>query len=640
MRRLFLFILLIWVHYSFAQKDTLDYTITNWNLDQYQNKIELSVDTFLDGFQTYIPIYRQDYSQAYNGNMGQAHQSNNFRNRKQNSFFFFTPYYAYLFLPENAKFYNTKQQYTQLRYYTNFSKHNSLQNLDLLHTQNITPYLNLGFQYRLIGADGEYKAQKSRNHFFRAFASYEQKKYTAHLVYNYNKFNSFLNGGIVSDTLLDNPYNKSSDRKTIPVFLEQSKNTMLGRNLNLKQHYKIFESLPTDSIDSLSIENTYSILIGHELNWNYNKRIYSNEGSPGFYQQFFQDTNAISGSLAIDSTGYMNFNNRFFITLPEDSTKPYLPTITFAYQNTQEFFHSYRNTQSNMNHIVSLYLTHFNNKKWLWYIDANYTFAGAFKTDYSFTGKIQKFLGKNQQQHIYFKSSLSQQNPNVFSQNYASNFYKWENSFKATKTSVFDLVYTNEKLKLQIGIQETFLKNYIYFASKQDSVWEDKQIVGYDWIAGYPFQETKNFDVLSIYMKHRLDYKAFHMLNAVTYQKTSNDSVLHIPEFTYYNSTYFQMRFFKRVLTVQVGFDLRYNTAYYIDGFMPATGLYYNQYQKKAGYYPYVDFFVNMKLKRALIFFKLDHFNNGFSGTNYYTVLNHPMNPRIFRFGLSWRFYN
>ena len=130
------------------------------------------------------------------------------------------------------------------------------------------------------------------------------------------------------------------------------------------------------------------------------------------------------------------------------------------------------------------------------------------------------------------------------------------------------------------------------------------------------------------------------MRNSATYQKISNDSVLHLPDLTFYNSSYFQMRFFKRVLTMQIGFDLRYNSAYLIDGFMPATGLYYNQYEKEYGDYPYFDFFINVKLKRARLFFKWDHINQGLSGNQYYTVLNHPMNPRGFRFGLSWRFWN
>ena len=91
---------------------------------------------------------------------------------------------------------------------------------------------------------------------------------------------------------------------------------------------------------------------------------------------------------------------------------------------------------------------------------------------------------------------------------------------------------------------------------------------------------------------------------------------------------------------MQVGFDFRYNTGYYANGFNPATGLFYNQYEKELGYYPYFDAFVNIKWKRARIFVKYEHINKGLNGNQYYTVIDHPMNPRMLRYGLSWRFWN
>jgi len=625
---------------SFAQKDTLDYTINRWTVDEYQNKIYTPIDTNLDGFQIYIPIYFRDFSQAYNGNAGQAYQNNYYLNRKEHSFYFFKPYYDYLFLDENAKFYNTKQQYTKLHYYTNFTKKNNLQNVDLMHNQNITPFLNIGFQYRLLGADGEYKAQKSSNHFFRAFAAYDYKNYEAHLVYNYNKFNSYLNGGVTSDTLLDNPNTNNPDTKTIPVYLDNSKNSILGRNLNLKHNYKFYSKTVIDSLDTTNITKARAIFkIGHNLDWNYNKRLYSNEGSSGFYKESFIDTSALSGGLVTDSTGYTNFSNTFFITFLDDSINNSLPEISIAYTNTQEFFHSYNNTKNYTQHIAKLLLRNPIYNKWYWDFGAEYTFAGGNKGDFNLNGTILKFFGRNKQHHIRFQPSFSQTSPNIFTQSYSSHFYKWDKTFDKFALTTFDFAYHHDKLKLEVGVKQAYLDNYVYFASKQDSVHNGSQ-VSYETIAGYPFQETSTFGILSFYLNHRLDWGPFHMKNSVTYQKISNDSTLHIPEITYYNSTYFQMHFFKHVLMVQVGFDLRYNSAYLIDGFMPATGLYYNQYQKEFGDYPYFDFFINMKLKRARIFLKMDHINKGLNGNQYYTVLNHPMNPRVFRFGLSWIFWN
>ena len=651
----FLFIILFSLTLSsFSQKDTLDYTIYKWGVDEYHNKNMNPIDTFLEGAQIYIPVYFNNISQAYNGNAGQASQSTIFLERQEEAFYFLTPYSSYLFTPSNAKFYNTHQAYTVLNYVTNFSTRNNLQNLDLFHTQNILPNLNVGFQYRLLGANGEYKAQKASNHFFRAFTSYEHKNYEAFLVYNYNKFNSYLNGGLTSDTILDNPQNPTSKTDLFPVHLEDSKNSILGRNLNLKHNYIINKRLPLISIDSLqtlkSIDSTITEMpvvyaplykIGHELDWNYNKRIYTNEGSPNYYQEFFQDTSAILGAFAYDSTGYSNFNNTFFIRLLDDTLNNKLPSITIAYQNSQEFFHSYENNQYYMHHSAKFQLDNSVYDRWYWNFNTKYTFAGGNKGDLIINGNVQKFFGKDKQHSIRFSPSYSKTCTNIFTQSFSSNFYKWNNpSFKKFALSTLELAYKNDRLKLEIGIKQSYLDNFIYFASKQDSVMETDTTKSYEWVKGYPFQETSTFGLLTVFLNHKLDFGALHMINSVVYQQNGNDSVLHIPDFSYYNSTYFQMRFFKRVLTVQIGFDLRFTSSYYIDGFIPATGLYYNQYEKQYGNYPYVDFFVNAKLKRARLFIKLEHVNKGLSGNQYYTVYKHPMNPRVFRFGLSWRFYN
>ena len=294
-----------------------------------------------------------------------------------------------------------------------------------------------------------------------------------------------------------------------------------------------------------------------------------------------------------------------------------------------------------MHHTAKIQLSNPVFNKWYWNFSADYTFLGGNKGDFDINGSVKKFFGRNNQHHISFDPSFSHTSPNIFTQFYSSNYYKWDNPFedKFALTQI-NVSYKNDKYKFELGVKQAYLDNYVYFASKKDSVWSNGGYNSVDWINGYPFQEESTFGILSFYINHRLDWGPFHMRNSATYQKISNDSVLHLPDLTFYNSTYFQMRFFKRVLTMQIGFDLRYNSAYLIDGFMPATGLYYNQYEKEYGDYPYFDFFINVKLKRARMFFKWDHINQGLSGNQYYTVLNHPMNPRGFRFGLSWRFWN
>jgi len=73
---------------------------------------------------------------------------------------------------------------------------------------------------------------------------------------------------------------------------------------------------------------------------------------------------------------------------------------------------------------------------------------------------------------------------------------------------------------------------------------------------------------------------------------------------------------------------------------MPATGRFFRQNQTLTGDYPYVNAFLNIKLKRTRIFLMFDHINYGFNGYNYFMVPSNPMNIRMFKYGLAWTFYD
>jgi hypothetical protein len=68
--------------------------------------------------------------------------------------------------------------------------------------------------------------------------------------------------------------------------------------------------------------------------------------------------------------------------------------------------------------------------------------------------------------------------------------------------------------------------------------------------------------------------------------------------------------------------------------------MFYRQNDVEIGNYPKVDAFLKMKLKRARLFIKFEHANFGLTGSDYYVGIYQPMAPRVFRFGVSWSFYD
>ena len=60
----------------------------------------------------------------------------------------------------------------------------------------------------------------------------------------------------------------------------------------------------------------------------------------------------------------------------------------------------------------------------------------------------------------------------------------------------------------------------------------------------------------------------------------------------------------------------------------------------KAANYPYLDAFVNIRIKRARLFLKLEHANSYFMGYNYFMIPHYPMADMALKFGVSWKFYD
>jgi len=95
-------------------------------------------------------------------------------------------------------------------------------------------------------------------------------------------------------------------------------------------------------------------------------------------------------------------------------------------------------------------------------------------------------------------------------------------------------------------------------------------------------------------------------------------------------------------LGFQLGAEGIYYSSYKASSYMPATGSYYLQNELETGNYPYVNAFINLKLKRTRFFLSFEHVNQGlgFMSDNYRYVPGYQMPVRMFKYGIAWTFYN
>ena len=248
---------------------------------------------------------------------------------------------------------------------------------------------------------------------------------------------------------------------------------------------------------------------------------------------------------------------------------------------------------------------------------------GYNKGDHSSTGILKYNYNKDtlDAEYIGIRADYFKQSPTWFDQQYSSNNFFWNYTFDPTYTGKAGLFYNYKTLNLAVNYFQ--IRNYIYY----DNYARPKQFNNY-------------IELLQLVLKKDFKWKKWEIDNKILYQKTFGANVIRLPELMSKHSLYFNHAFFKKALISQIGVDLAFNNKYYADEYMPATSQFYIQNKKQIGNYPYIDLFLNAKIKRANIFVKLQHATEGLLDKTYYSTPHYPLQGRAIKFGVCWKFYD
>ena len=226
------------------------------------------------------------------------------------------------------------------------------------------------------------------------------------------------------------------------------------------------------------------------------------------------------------------------------------------------------------------------------------------------------------------RASVSNTLPSFYMRHYHSKHFYWDNDNmdKEFRTRIEgELNIDRWKTHLKAGVEN--IKNYTYF---------NQQAV--------PEQFGGNIQVVSATLAQDFRLGILHLDNEVTWQKSSNSTVLPLPTLSLYHNLYLDFKLAKKVLSVQLGADVRYFTKYYAPAYMPATGQFHLQSSKdqvEIGAYPIVNVYANLHLKRTRFFVMMYHVNDGLiNRPNSFYAPHYPINPRLLKFGVSWNFYD
>lgn len=597
-------------------KVSSDSTRINYFFDHSFNNNEAPypvTDTSLTGIQQYNPVYKKFHYHL--GNLGLAHHS-----------FFFTPktslgfdygmhnFDLYQFNSKQIKYFNTRKPYTELNLVLGSKKE---QYFRLIHAQNISQNWNFGFNVDRIRSEGFYQKQATNTTGLVLHTNYLSKTKKYGILANgvFNKLILQENGGIQQDFYLE-----SFDRvSSIPVNLQSAQNIRQGKSFFIKQYYNLgIQDSILGKNDSLYIKN-YLIKGGFSHSVSYEDKAFlyqDNNPQGGMYTNILIDS-----SKTLDSTNYAIIENEISWS---NYNQPVLYSVSAKHQliKTSQINRDSIYTDAAFDNIILSTEIKNGNKLNYWNVNANYILSGINSGDYLLKGSFNKFFPQNMGS-MAVEGVLQKRSPDFILKNYYSNHFEWNYDF--SKTGIFSgkLEYEISKIALKTGASLSEITNYIYF----DAYARPKQL-------------PEQLEVFAGWVHKDFKIKNWHINNILIYQKTSGTNVIRVPGIISKNSLFYGNNLFKKALYMQIGIDVLYFSDYLANSYMPATSQFYLQNEKKTGNYPYVDFFINLQIKRARIFFKSDHINAGLSGGNYYMVPHYPMPGRALKFGVSWMFYD
>lgn len=592
-----------------------------------------------------------EVSDAYctTGNLGAEGENMIWLERKPRSDFFFRDAMrAWLPDLEGMKFYNTRIPMTLLSYNTGGGKENSQDRLKGVFSGNINRRAQIGALFDYLYSKGSYQNQNTNHLVWGLNGSYMGDRFEFQGFYNHYNLLNKENGGITNDDYILDPEKvqagmTSIDPKSIPVNLNAAHSRLVGGELYLNSRYKV-GYWHEDQINDTTVKRTYIPVSSFIWTLNYRQaRHVFDDKNMGELSKFFENT-YLNPSQTYDKTTYWSLQNTFGISMLEGFHKyakfglaAYVTHEIRKYHQTADTLdHSqyeqlsalpdgYAHIEPNLSQnllYVGGQLTKQRGQLLTYEANARFGIVGPAAGDVLLEGNVGTrfpLLGDTVNLRAYGR--FNNEHPSPLLNQYVSNHFVWYNDFSKERTYKIGGTLRLERIGSLINIGVENIQNHIYFAENF-----------------MPTQHSGSVQIFSARLKQHLTWRALNWDNSLTYQTSSNSSVIDIPKFAVYSNLYLLFRI--ATLHVQFGIDCDYYTKYYSPLYQPATMSFATQRQTKVGNYPFMNLYANMKLSKVRFYVQMAHINQGMTGKNYFAMPGYPLNPRRFLLGLSVDFAN
>ena len=605
-----------------------------WNIDpRLGERIPIPMDTMLYDFHRESLVEGQSLAVGYLGNWGSPAQSKIFFEKDENPLFqFLEPYSIYYKTPGKQRFLSTKQPFSNITYQSGGSRQSKEERFTGELSISYNKHLTVGFNIDYIYSRGFYQYNSDKQMSYDFYTSYISDKYQMHAFVANNNYTHSENGGLnFTKSNEDGEELGKGSSLNYPTNLSKTWNYLRGRHLYLTNKYNLgYEKEGTQKfipVASIILTNNYT---------DQRRRFQSQniEQLDDFYH-----LEEASGTALNDQMAYYSFKNTLGISLNEgfrDWVKfgltAYIEQDNRLYRMPMKQLMWLATTeQKESSTSIGGILAKEKGDVLKYNLSAELGVLGYDQGAYKLNADISTAINIKGQKAIvkangYIKSLV----PQYLQQNFMSTYYQWsKDDIKLENTRrVYvggEIYIPHTQTRLSGGVEN--LTNYIYIQKEKET----------SSLTIKPKQGDAQ--VFSIRLDQKLKYGILHWDNQVAFQKSTEEDIIPVPTFSLYTNLYIEASLAK-VLTMQLGVDAHYHTKYYAQGYDPALGQFINQNEVEVGNFPFATAYANLHLKKTRFFVMMYNIAQGYGDSNYYITPNYPVNPMVFKFGLSWNFTN
>lgn len=561
------------------------------------------------GTHNYHPLY--DYSQVRNdlGNIGSAEHIMLFGMDRSFGFHFRSSRSTFWKSLSTRRLLLSERMFSNVQYSNGQNRENYLV---ANFTRGFGELLDLGFSFTRINSVGFYDRLTNTITDMSVFSTFHSNdnRYRAALIFDYSNLKVEENGGIANDSVFEN--NLTTGREFVSVNLPLSSNHWKGFDVGLEQRFILTKQDSTSNVKALRPA------ISHSFSAARHSMIYRNvpDTSSSFYENIYSDTSA-----TYDSTNLLGVTNALrFELVKSDSVGDRI--INRLAVGAQHAYHrvSYDSAYVDHIHNVSV-LANINGRLFdeiAWRANGNFMVFGYNIWDLKIDGQFDYEVGKS---HFSAFVDYNLFRPDYVSDNYVSNHFIWDNDWVQTQHLKTGLVYEQKRLRFKGSFSYHILDNLVVYGTDR-----------------LPYQSTDVNQVMVLRLQEHFRMRWFHLVLDGTVQWHLTGDDLRLPIALGRGMFYYQNDLFKKKLRLQVGVETSYSMSYFANAYNPALSEFHLQNTKEVGNYPFIDVFLNIRVKKLRAFVQFTHINSGWLGYEYYHVPHYPVNDFAWHFGINWAF--